>query len=236
MAGDWIKMRTDLAEDPAVISISTATGIEEDMVVGKLHRIWSWGDRQTTNGNAHSVTFSWVDSYLRVPGFAKAMSDAGWLKQKDSGIQFPRFDRHNGESGKKRALTAKRVAKHKAINGNGSSVTRALPTEEKRREEKNGNGVLINLTMEVLKDSALLLDKYWQCVGAGVPTVLPQGAVSLLRFFGAAERALEVGNKNQPGLFRNIVIAGDWGKISNVQEDRAGRRIKAIDRAQGGPR
>ena len=39
MAGDWIKMRIDIADDPAVIGIASALDITEDEVVGKLHRI-----------------------------------------------------------------------------------------------------------------------------------------------------------------------------------------------------
>ena len=144
MAGDWIKMRTDLHTDPAVIGIACAVGITEDEVVGKLHRVWSWADIQTVDGNAHSVSVSWIDRYLGVSGFAQAMCDAGWLTAKCSdgsaGVMFPNFDRHNGKTAKTRALTAKRVAKHKE-NTNGDSVSKvtppALPREEKRREEKS---------------------------------------------------------------------------------------------------
>lgn len=141
MAGDWIKMRVDLADDPAVIGIAATTALDEDTVVGKLHRLWAWADQQTIDGNAVSVTKSWVDRYLRADGFAEAMTAAGWLETDSRGIHFPRFERHNGESGKRRALTAKRVARHKAekgnAKGNARSVTTALPREEKRREDTN---------------------------------------------------------------------------------------------------
>jgi hypothetical protein len=130
VAGDWIKMRVDLADDPAVIGIAAATGLDEDTVVGKLHRLWAWADRQTMDGNAVSVTKSWIDRYLRAEGFAEAMVSTGWLQANSDGITFPNFDRHNGQSAKRRALTAKRVAAHK---GNARSVSKALPREEKRR-------------------------------------------------------------------------------------------------------
>lgn len=135
MAGDWIKMRVDLRDDPDVIGIAAATGLDEDTVVGKLHRIWSWADQQTANGNAHSVTRKWLDRYIGVTGFAEAMEKVGWLTVMDDGIQIPDFDTHNGQSGKRRALTAKRVAKKRSAKCNAPSVTSALP--EKRREEKN---------------------------------------------------------------------------------------------------
>ena len=128
MAGDWIKMRTDLAGDPAVVAIAEATGLDEDHVVGKLHRLWSWADKHTHDGNARSVTYSWVDRYLGVQNFAMAMEESGWLSHDGGTLSIPNFNSHNGQSAKARALTAKRVS-------NARSVTSALPREEKRREE-----------------------------------------------------------------------------------------------------
>lgn len=139
MSGDWIKMRCALADDPSVISIAASTNLDEDTVVGKLHKLWSWADRQLINGNAAGVTESWIDRYLGVTGFARSMVNAGWLVIHDRGIELPNFERHNLKTGKERALTALRVARHKKkSNGksNAHTVTSPLPTEEKRREEK----------------------------------------------------------------------------------------------------
>jgi hypothetical protein len=127
MAGDWIKMRTDLAEDPAVIGVAEILGIHEDLVVGKLHKFWSWANRQTTDGNADGVTYSWLDRYLDCSGFCEALEEHGWLMHDGATVSIPNFDRHNGQSAKARALTSKRVSNYR-------SVTKALP--EKRREEK----------------------------------------------------------------------------------------------------
>jgi hypothetical protein len=71
------------------------------------------------------------------------MVQAGWMVETDGLLTLPNFDRHNGQTAKNRILTAKRVATHKKGNaegnakGNAAIVTRALPKEEKRREEKN---------------------------------------------------------------------------------------------------
>lgn len=136
MAGEWIKMRLDLATDPAVISMALLLGIEEDAVVGKLHRLWSWASCQTTDGNAHGVTDSWVDRYLGVSGFASAMVRAGWLIVTESGISFPKWDAHNSQSAKRRLLAAKRVALHKERKGNAASVSETLPREEEEKNKK----------------------------------------------------------------------------------------------------
>jgi hypothetical protein len=138
MAGDWLKLRHDLPEDPAVLGIASATGLEEDCVVGKLHRLWSWADKQTLDGNAPAVTEAFVDRYVGAPGFARAMSTVGWLIITSEGITFPNFDTHISETAKSRALTARRAAKHRA-QSNATAVTKSARKAhlEKRREEKS---------------------------------------------------------------------------------------------------
>lgn len=141
MAGDWIKMRTTLAADPAVIAMACALNLDEHTVVGKLHALWSWADGQCRDdGHAHGVTFVWLDRYVRADGFAASMEKVGWLIASDDGITFPKFDRHNTEPSKTRALAAKRKQKQRISERDGkrdishaSTVTR----EEKRREEEN---------------------------------------------------------------------------------------------------
>ncbi|MYZ41401.1 conserved phage C-terminal domain-containing protein [Schauerella aestuarii] len=141
MAGDWIKFEVNTPEKQEVLAITFAMGWEDpDLTVGKLLRVWRWFDQQTVDGNAPSVSAALLDRIAGVSGFAQAMANVGWLVVSEAGVSLPNFDRHNGKTAKDRALTAKRVASHKANakgngKGNGSSVTSALPKEEKRREE-----------------------------------------------------------------------------------------------------
>ncbi len=137
MAGDWIKMRADLDEDPAVIGIAILLGMDEDHVVGKLWKLWRWANLQTIDGNAVGVTETWIDRYICVTGFASAMCKVGWLVINADGFSIPKFDRHNSESAKERALTLARVSKHRAKKRNAETVTKPLP--EKRRGEDNSS-------------------------------------------------------------------------------------------------
>jgi len=137
MAGDWIPMRTDLRDDPAVIAIAAELGVEEDLILGKLHRFWSWANRQTVDGNAPSVTKMWLDRHLCAQGFAQALENVGWLECSDLGIRVPNFERYNSQSAKRRLLTARRVAAIRHRKRNAASVTKCAPREEKRREEIN---------------------------------------------------------------------------------------------------
>lgn len=144
MAGDWLKVEVATPDKPEIWLIAEALQIDPDAVVGKLFRVWAWFDQQTENGNAPTVTKMLLDRKVGVTGFCDAVIQAGWMEEKGSLI-LPNFDRHNGQTAKNRALTAKRVKKHKETNakGNDGSVTEVtdetLPKEEKRREEKKGN-------------------------------------------------------------------------------------------------
>ena len=159
MAGDWIKFEISTSEKPEVWAMAQALGIDADAVVGKLLRVWAWFDQQTPDGNAASVTTSvtsalpsryqgvtsgvtkaLLDRRVSVTGFCDAMISVGWMIESEGVVSLPNFDRHNGKTAKTRGLTAKRVASHKAKSNAGSvtsSVTLALPREEKRREEIN---------------------------------------------------------------------------------------------------
>lgn len=106
MAGDWIKMRVDLGDDPAVVRIASGLDMSEDEVVGKLHRLWSWADRHTTDGTAPAITPKWVDRYVGCAGFAEAMVKSSWISFSEDGVLFPHFDRHNGDSAKRRGEAA----------------------------------------------------------------------------------------------------------------------------------
>ena len=106
MAGDWIKMRANLANDPAVIGVACALETSEYEVVGLLHALWSWADQHTVDGQAAGVTLDWVDRHLRREGFAEALVSVGWLAHLDGVLTFPRCDRHNGKSAKRRATNS----------------------------------------------------------------------------------------------------------------------------------
>ena len=137
MAGNWIKFDTSTSDKPEVWAIAESLGIDPDAVVGKLLRVWAWFDDQTEKGNAPIVTRALLDRKVGVTGFVTAMVAAGWMVETDGLLTLPNFDRHNGQTAKNRALTAKRVAAHKkgSAKGNAPIVTGALPKEEKNREE-----------------------------------------------------------------------------------------------------
>lgn len=153
MAGDWIAMRVDLADDPAVIQIAAALGMDVYAVVGRLHKVWAWAGSQTTDGHVRvtlpallssrsrhaSVTLtSFINAHVGVTDFAQAMESVGWLVCTDDGIRFPNFDRWNSQTAKQRLLAARRSAQYRAGKSSrlrhGESVTKSSPTEQNRTD------------------------------------------------------------------------------------------------------
>ena len=138
MAGDWIKMRTALADDPAVIAMADRLGLDEFSVVGRLHHLWSWADSQSRDGHAVGVTVRWLNRYVQCDGFAEALAHVGWLTIDDQGIRFPNFDRHNGESAKARGLAKNRKEKQRAkVTDESGQMSRSERDKSVTREEKS---------------------------------------------------------------------------------------------------
>lgn len=159
MAGDWIKMRSNLWDDPRVAKVCDITDQSEAAVIGAMYWLWAMADQHTEDGILPGLTLRQIDRKTGLPGFGQAMCDIGWLADHPDGVRIVRFEEHNGASAKKRAATAKRVALHRsgeagnadseeeqhdgnadvtqpALQDERTSVTGALAREEKRREEK----------------------------------------------------------------------------------------------------
>jgi hypothetical protein len=143
MAGDWIKMRGNLWDDPRVAAICDATEQSEAAVVGALYWLWATADQHTEDGCMPGLTLRQIDRKTGVQGFAAALVQIGWLADDPQGVVIRNFEEHNGASAKKRCQTAKRVASHRSDNADVTpqalqaepvDVTDALAREEKRRE------------------------------------------------------------------------------------------------------
>ena len=141
MSASWIKARTNLRNDPHVISLASELGIHRDLAVGKLIAFWSWADEFTIDGNAITVTTSFIDTYLECEGFSNALMAVGWLSGEDGNMSLPRFTEHNGQSSKQRAVTRKRVAGFREGRNDGSvsiSVTKSPSLSVSSSERGSG--------------------------------------------------------------------------------------------------
>ena len=132
----WIKVRTNLHEDPRVIAIASGLRRSIAEVVGLLVRFWSYADQHSTDGTIGMVSPATVDAIVGCEGFAEALAKVGWITDGADGVTLPRYSEHNGQTAKSRAQTARAVTRHrerKAQIGGDDGVSRG---EERRGEEK----------------------------------------------------------------------------------------------------
>ena len=131
------KVEVITPDKPEIFQIAEILGIDPDAVLGKLVRIWAWADQQTIDGNAGSVTKGVLDRLAFITGFADALISVGWLAYHDGKLILPNFERHNGESSKKRALTNRRVAEHRkrvTQKVTPTALQKELPEEEEEED------------------------------------------------------------------------------------------------------
>jgi hypothetical protein len=148
MAGDWIKMRSNLWDDPRVSRLCDLTESSEAAVIGGLYWLWATADQHSEDGVMPGLTSKSIDRKTGVPGLGAALVEIGWISVIATGVLIERFEEHNGASAKKRATTAKRVANHRgnadvtqaALQEDEPSVTGALAREREEKEKNKTEG------------------------------------------------------------------------------------------------
>lgn len=153
MAGDWIKMRTDLYRDPKIIVMAdlllnqgsglaryvsqntqrdcnVTRNVMRNAVVGALVSVWGvarhQGKRRGDDLVILSVTSAVVDDIADMPGLGDAMAEAGWLEETTEGIVFPRFfEENNKDPGEyQREKNRERQKRYREKHVTESNVTR----------------------------------------------------------------------------------------------------------------
>lgn len=143
MAGDWIKLEVATLDKPEVRQMARVLGVKHGEALELLLRFWAWMDKVSVDGYVDGLVERDVDEMMRCEGFCAVMQMVKWMVvDKDAQrISLPNYDRHNGESSKKRALTNRSQAKwRKNVDGfvdghvDGGASTKASTREEKRRD------------------------------------------------------------------------------------------------------
>jgi hypothetical protein len=138
MAGDWIKMRTDLLTSPKVVRMASALNADRFRIVGGLLSVWSLFDAHSADGSLTGYSLESLDDLAAWPGFGAAMVAVGWLIVEAESLDLPRFDAHNGASAKRRAQDADR--KREVRSASASDADKKRTREEKRRDKEQQQG------------------------------------------------------------------------------------------------
>ncbi|MFN3791610.1 hypothetical protein [Massilia sp.] len=123
MGATWIKMRTNLWDDPRISRLCDLTGASEATIIGGLYWLWSVADEHTESGFMPGLSLSAIDRKTTIPQFSAALIAVGWIAEEPSGISITRFNEHNGTSAKRRSCDARRKAAGTAkISSSGTTV------------------------------------------------------------------------------------------------------------------
>ena len=142
MAGDWIKMRSELQSHPKVVRILSATHADKFRVIGGLHAVWSVFDMHSSGGSLFGYTPETMDHVIGWDGFSDALIAVKWLIYDGAEtLTLPEFDEHNSQSAKRRAEDQKRKRDARRNEENspdkcGQNADKKRTREEKRREEQ----------------------------------------------------------------------------------------------------
>jgi hypothetical protein len=163
MAGDWIKMRTDLYRDPKVSvmadllldadgdlakfvdqhcqrQMTVTRNVMRNVTVGALVSVWGVmrlrGKRENDDLVCKGATSSVLDDIADLPGFGAAMEFVGWAVETDTGLVLPRFfeDQNVDPEDTAKKKNAERQARFREKNKDKSNVTDDVTVTH--REEK----------------------------------------------------------------------------------------------------
>lgn len=164
----WIKVEKGLENDPRVLrmakAMATQFGLLEQvsgdevfaagnacalpgvtLVIGALARLWMYADSHARDDDSLDMSVAELDEWIGVPGFCSLMP-ADWLRFVDEHtVELPGYQAHNGVEAKKRALTQKRVQRHRNAskqNNIATSNASTLPDQDQTRprpDKRNGS-------------------------------------------------------------------------------------------------
>ena len=124
MAGDWIKMRGNLWDDPRVSKLCDLTDQSEAAIVGALYWLWAAADQHTEDGLMPGLTLRQIDRKTGVQGFGAALCQIGWLEDNPDGVRIVNFEEHNGTSAKRRCTDAQRKANVRNVSASDADKQR----------------------------------------------------------------------------------------------------------------
>ena len=151
MAGEWIQLDCNLATKPEVLQISDDTGLDVDVVCGRVVLLWAWCSLNCDAGTARAT----LRNLCRVAGgdeaFWRAVEAVGWLRiDADAGtIEIPRWDQRFSQAAKSRALHSRRADAHRRTgecapahgvvrsSAPGSAPERTREKRESRERKEN---------------------------------------------------------------------------------------------------
>ncbi len=110
----WIKIEVVTPDKPEIRAAARICGKTMPEAFCAFFRLWAYFDAHTATGFLPGLVLEDLDDIAKLRGFGQAMANVGWISADSSGISISNWDRHNGQSAKKRAMDQKRKQRERA--------------------------------------------------------------------------------------------------------------------------
>lgn len=200
----WIKFEKDLQTDPRVLRLARALterwGMSEATVTGKnkefeicnapplpavtiacgaLVRLWCLADTHVAEDDMLRLSPDEIDAFIGLPGFC-SLVPGDWFVDHGDSVELPGFHSHNGTLAKTKAVTAKRVERHRNKTEKALHDVTHIPLPDQTRpdqtkKDKNTVGLkpdLKALAKEVLEFLNTKTGRNYQPVPANVDMIV----------------------------------------------------------------
>jgi DNA replication protein DnaT len=117
----WIKIETHTPDKTELRHIAKRCGCTKADAFLAFFRLFVWLDEQTEDGQVDFFTADDADEIAGISGFGEALQEVRWIIFGPTGAVVSNWDRHNGQSAKKRCLAAERIRRLR--DRNAESVT-----------------------------------------------------------------------------------------------------------------
>lgn len=76
-------------------------------------KLWRYFDQETDDGFVEHLTAIDIDDMAGVPGIAAVLEDVKWIHIDENGVTIINWERHNGESAKRRCVKTEQRRKQR---------------------------------------------------------------------------------------------------------------------------
>ena len=104
----WIKIETHTPDKAEIRHIARLCHCTKAEAFLAFFRVFVWLDEETDDGHVEFFTPGDADDIAGLKGFAEALQEVGWITSGPTGAVVSNWDRHNGQSAKRRCLDAER--------------------------------------------------------------------------------------------------------------------------------
>jgi hypothetical protein len=135
----WIKIETHTPDKAEIRQIARLCRCSKAEAFVAFFRVYVWLDEQTETGHVDYFTPADADEIGALPGLGDALEAVRWITFSAAGAVVANWERHNGQSAKKRCLAAERIKRFRQAHPeygaddpkstnhrNGKSVTESV--------------------------------------------------------------------------------------------------------------